>query len=123
MENAHRAAPAIRLATPADYLTWLDLWRGYQTFYKVSIDEPTTAMTWQRLTPRLSSVPTSLTGSSSSTCSVDCSLRSRTRDTVLSADALSPVAVDLCIRRGLGRSGGRQDAFGNTSVLRTLGVK
>ena len=39
----------IRLATPADHLAWLDLWRGYQGFYKVDIDAATTAMTWQRL--------------------------------------------------------------------------
>ena len=41
--------PAIRQATPADHQTWLVLWRGYQAFYKVSIDEATTATTWQRL--------------------------------------------------------------------------
>ena len=40
---------AIRLATPADHQAWRELWLGYQAFYKVSIDEPTTAMTWQRL--------------------------------------------------------------------------
>ncbi len=39
----------IRLATPADHLAWLDLWRGYQSFYKVNIDAATTAVTWQRL--------------------------------------------------------------------------
>ena len=39
----------IRLATPADHLAWLDLWRGYQAFYKVDIDAATTAMTWQRI--------------------------------------------------------------------------
>jgi GNAT superfamily N-acetyltransferase len=39
----------VRLATPADHLAWLDLWRGYQSFYKVDIDAATTAMTWQRL--------------------------------------------------------------------------
>ena len=40
---------SIRLATPADHLAWLDLWRGYQSFYKVDIDAATTAVTWQRL--------------------------------------------------------------------------
>ena len=40
---------AIRLATPADHQAWRELWLDYQAFYKVSIDEPTTAMTWQRL--------------------------------------------------------------------------
>lgn len=40
---------AIRLATPADHQDWLALWRGYQGFYKVDIDDATTAMTWQRL--------------------------------------------------------------------------
>jgi len=41
--------PMIRQATPADHQAWLVLWRGYQTFYKVAIDDGTTAMTWQRL--------------------------------------------------------------------------
>ena len=41
--------PLIRQATPADYLDWLTLWRGYQSFYKTDIDEATTAATWQRL--------------------------------------------------------------------------
>ena len=41
--------PLIRQATPADHLTWLGLWRAYQAFYKVDIDEATTATTWQRL--------------------------------------------------------------------------
>lgn len=40
---------AIRQATPADHQDWLVLWRGYQAFYKVAIDDATTAMTWQRL--------------------------------------------------------------------------
>jgi GNAT superfamily N-acetyltransferase len=44
-----RPHPVIRLATPADHLAWLELWRGYQSFYKVDIDEATTATTWQRL--------------------------------------------------------------------------
>ncbi len=34
---------------PADHQAWLVLWRGYQDFYKVAIDEATTATTWQRL--------------------------------------------------------------------------
>jgi GNAT superfamily N-acetyltransferase len=49
MQDQPRADAAIRLATPADYQAWRDLWLGYQAFYKVEIDEPTTAMTWQRL--------------------------------------------------------------------------
>jgi GNAT superfamily N-acetyltransferase len=40
--------PVIRQATPADHQSWLVLWHGYQTFYKVAIDEATTAATWQR---------------------------------------------------------------------------
>lgn len=39
----------IRQATPADHGAWLALWRGYQGFYKVAIDDATTAVTWQRL--------------------------------------------------------------------------
>ncbi len=30
---------AIRLATPVDHQDWLALWRGYQGFYKVDIDD------------------------------------------------------------------------------------
>lgn len=40
---------AVRLATPADHRDWLVLWHGYQAFYKVAIDDITTAATWQRL--------------------------------------------------------------------------
>ena len=45
----HDSSLTIRLATPADHLAWLELWRGYQAFYRVDIDPATTAMTWQRL--------------------------------------------------------------------------
>lgn len=31
-----------------DFAQWLPLWQGYQTFYKVSISEPVTALTWSR---------------------------------------------------------------------------
>ena len=44
-----RPTPDIRMATPADHQAWLALWRGYQAFYKVDIDEATTAITWQRI--------------------------------------------------------------------------
>ena len=33
-----------------DFEEWLPLWRGYQTFYKVDIDEATTRTTFARLT-------------------------------------------------------------------------
>lgn len=50
MQQAEREhPPLIRQATPADHQAWLALWRGYQSFYKVSIDDATTAGTWQRL--------------------------------------------------------------------------
>jgi GNAT superfamily N-acetyltransferase len=49
MQDQPREQAVIRLATPADYQAWRALWLGYQAFYKVVIDEPTTAMTWQRL--------------------------------------------------------------------------
>ena len=41
--------PVVRLATPADHQAWLALWRAYQAFYQVAIDDATTATTWQRL--------------------------------------------------------------------------
>lgn len=42
-------AASIRMAMPVDHQAWLTLWRGYQAFYKVAIDDATTATTWQRL--------------------------------------------------------------------------
>lgn len=47
--SLEKHAAVVRLATPADHRDWLELWRGYQAFYKVAIDDATTAMTWQRL--------------------------------------------------------------------------
>ena len=44
-----RGEPIIRPATAADEKDWLPLWEGYQRFYRVSIDGPTTASTWQRI--------------------------------------------------------------------------
>ena len=38
----------IRAITSADYSSWLPLWKGYQTFYKASIPDEATEMTWQR---------------------------------------------------------------------------
>ena len=40
---------AIRPARPEDFEAWLTLWKGYQQFYKVGIDDSVTAETWQRL--------------------------------------------------------------------------
>ena len=39
----------IRIAKDTDFVQWLPLWKGYQTFYKTSISEETTAITWSRL--------------------------------------------------------------------------
>lgn len=39
---------SIRMAQEADFVQWLPLWKGYQTFYKTSISEDTTAITWSR---------------------------------------------------------------------------
>jgi GNAT superfamily N-acetyltransferase len=38
----------IRMAKDTDFVQWLPLWKGYQTFYKTSISEETTAITWSR---------------------------------------------------------------------------
>ncbi|MDF3934619.1 GNAT family N-acetyltransferase [Pseudomonas citronellolis] len=38
----------IRLVSADDHAAWLPLWQGYQRFYKTSIDEATSALTWQR---------------------------------------------------------------------------
>lgn len=40
---------AIRLARSDDHGAWLALWKGYQQFYKVNIDDSVTAETWRRL--------------------------------------------------------------------------
>lgn len=42
------SAVEIRPISAADHAAWLPLWQGYQRFYKTSIDEATTAVTWQR---------------------------------------------------------------------------
>jgi len=39
---------SVRMAQEADFVQWLPLWKGYQTFYKTSISEETTAITWSR---------------------------------------------------------------------------
>lgn len=38
----------IRSAQPTDFVQWLPLWQGYQAFYKTTIPESVTALTWQR---------------------------------------------------------------------------
>ncbi|OBY93570.1 MULTISPECIES: GNAT family N-acetyltransferase [Pseudomonas] len=42
------SAVEIRPITTDDHAAWLPLWQGYQRFYKTTIDEATTAVTWQR---------------------------------------------------------------------------
>lgn len=39
----------IRTASAADHAAWLPLWQGYQAFYKTTISEATSTVTWQRL--------------------------------------------------------------------------
>ena len=36
------------MTAAADHAAWLPLWQGYQRFYKTTIDEATSAVTWQR---------------------------------------------------------------------------
>jgi GNAT superfamily N-acetyltransferase len=42
--------PNVRELTPADFASWLPLWRGYLKFYESSLTEETTQTTWHRLT-------------------------------------------------------------------------
>jgi GNAT superfamily N-acetyltransferase len=39
----------IRPLSTDDYADWLHLWKGYQAFYHVTIDDATTALSFQRL--------------------------------------------------------------------------
>ena len=39
----------MRALSPDDYMAWLRLWQGYQSFYKVEIAEAVTAGTWSRM--------------------------------------------------------------------------
>jgi GNAT superfamily N-acetyltransferase len=39
---------AIRPLRPDDFDAWLPLWKGYQAFYKTTIPDDVTALTWQR---------------------------------------------------------------------------
>jgi GNAT superfamily N-acetyltransferase len=40
----------IERLTSGDYADWLPLWQGYLTFYKASVPDSTTALTFERLT-------------------------------------------------------------------------
>ena len=42
-------APAIRPLRSDERTTWEPLWQGYLTFYKATISDDVTALTWQRL--------------------------------------------------------------------------
>lgn len=42
-------ATEIRAPGEADHAVWLQLWRGYQTFYKVDLPEAATRILWARL--------------------------------------------------------------------------
>ena len=39
----------IRALSPDDRAAWLQLWQGYQSFYKVEIADAVTAKTWSRM--------------------------------------------------------------------------
>lgn len=39
----------IRPLQLSDYAAWLRLWKGYQDFYQVALDDSTTAITWSRI--------------------------------------------------------------------------
>lgn len=40
---------SIRVATAGDRHAWLALWRGYQTFYEIHLDDAVNELTWSRL--------------------------------------------------------------------------
>lgn len=42
--------PGVRELTPADFASWLPLWRGYLKFYESTLTDETTQTTWRRLT-------------------------------------------------------------------------
>ena len=46
---ARQAPPTIRALTEADHAQWLPLWRGYQTFYNVTLGDAIDRLTWSRL--------------------------------------------------------------------------
>jgi GNAT superfamily N-acetyltransferase len=39
----------VRAVSEAERAAWEPLWKGYQTFYEVSLSDEVTAVTWQRL--------------------------------------------------------------------------
>jgi GNAT superfamily N-acetyltransferase len=41
-------SPFIRPAVPTDFSEWLPLWTGYNTFYKRTLPDEITRVTWQR---------------------------------------------------------------------------
>lgn len=43
-----RPEPAVRPLEPGERDRWLPLWRGYQAFYQVELDDAVTDMTWRR---------------------------------------------------------------------------
>ena len=44
-----RAEPVIRAVGPSERPAWEPLWKGYQTFYQVTLSADTTDVTWKRL--------------------------------------------------------------------------
>lgn len=46
------SAFTIRFAEAADHAAWSALWKGYQTFYEIELDEEITEKTWERLLAR-----------------------------------------------------------------------
>lgn len=48
MQKPVKSAPDIRAVTAANFEAWLPLWKGYQAFYNVDIDDAVTRTTWER---------------------------------------------------------------------------
>lgn len=48
MQTTSRSASDIRPVTASDFEAWLPLWKGYQAFYQVDIDDAVTRSTWER---------------------------------------------------------------------------
>lgn len=48
MQKTDPSSPDIRRITASNFEAWLPLWKGYQAFYNVDIDDAVTRSTWER---------------------------------------------------------------------------
>lgn len=48
MTSRVKQLPLVRQIEPGDLTEWMELWQGYQEFYKTSIPDETSQQTWQR---------------------------------------------------------------------------